>query len=88
MTPGQTPQARKARNDLWTAIWQGRVTPAERCEKCNGRPVFLDKIQAHHDDYSKPLDVRWLCRSCHIKHHVALRKAEGTYNPGGRRRAA
>lgn len=34
------------------------------CEKC-GAP----KAHAHHDDYTKPLDVRWLCRSCHGVEH-------------------
>jgi hypothetical protein len=24
----------------------------------------------HHDDYSKPLDVRWFCRRHHLLHHA------------------
>ena len=37
------------------------------CEVCG-----VLKAQAHHDDYSKPLDVRWLCRD----HHSAFHKEQ------------
>jgi hypothetical protein len=40
------------------------------CEVC-GDP----RSDAHHDDYSKPLDVRWLCRSHHRQHHIAQERA-------------
>lgn len=40
------------------------------CEVC-GTTI---KIHGHHDDYSKPLDVRWLCVTHHAEHHRLLRK--------------
>jgi len=37
------------------------------CEVCG-----TDKhIHGHHDDYSKPLDVRWLCAAHHKEHHAS-----------------
>lgn len=58
--------ARKKANHLTSyAIERGRLTPRV-CEVCGtGR-----QIEAHHDDYSKPLDVRWLCKSHHKQHHL------------------
>lgn len=34
------------------------------CERC-GDP----KVQMHHEDYSQPLQVKWLCRKCHLQLH-------------------
>lgn len=36
----------------------------QACEVC-GHP----KTDAHHDDYSAPLQVRWLCRQHHTRLH-------------------
>jgi len=79
-------QMRRVHAAVDKALAQRILVRPEVCENCN----TIDQnsvLHGHHDDYSKPLAVRWLCRSCHIKHHVALRKAEGTYKPGGRWRA-
>lgn len=41
------------------------VLSREPCEKCGDK-----KSEAHHDDYSKPLTVRWLCTHHHKEHHA------------------
>ena len=34
-----------------------------------------DNLEAHHHDYTKPLDVTWLCRPCHRRFHALERMA-------------
>lgn len=55
----------KAQNKLNKAVQYGRVTKPEKCERCNQ----VADLDGHHHDYNKPLDVIWLCRSCHMKEH-------------------
>ena len=58
------PEKIKAHRTVSYAIRRGRLVKGP-CEwagvECRGR------IEAHHDDYTKPLEVRWLCK----KHHKA-----------------
>lgn len=39
------------------------------CETC-GYFSLSHRNEAHHDDYNKPLEVRWLCRKHHLEWHA------------------
>jgi hypothetical protein len=58
------PQRMKCRKLLSDAVRCGRIIK-EPCEKCGSNK----DVHAHHDDYSKPYEIRWLCRPCHREHH-------------------
>ena len=62
----------QAQNILEKAIEKGIVKRKIACEKCGSKPIFKDGrtgIQAHHNDYNKPLEVIWLCQKCHHEWH-------------------
>jgi len=44
----------------------GNIKRPETCESCKE----MCKVQGHHDDYSKQLDVKWLCQTCHQARHL------------------
>lgn len=60
------PNRVKAVNDLNYAVESGRVTKGTVCEICG---TSGEKIAGHHQEYSEPLKVNWLCYSCHKKVH-------------------
>ncbi len=60
--PGPVDKLR-ARGQVSMAIHRGTII-RQPCEVCGRTPA-----EAHHDDYSKPKEVRWLCRPHHRAHH-------------------
>lgn|SRR5579883_3355 len=50
-----------ARMRLRNARKSGKVMRPEHCSKCG----LVCIPEGHHPDYSKPLEVVWLCRICH-----------------------
>ena len=52
-----------------SAVKHGMLVRSTTCSEC-GDPH--DRIQGHHEDYDKPLDVVWLCPSCHGKRHAEI----------------
>ena len=60
------PEKYKAHNLVNSAIGCGRLRRPEYCQDCGKKHRY---IHAHHEDYSRPLDVIWLCPPCHAKRH-------------------
>jgi len=59
------PEKLAARMIVALALRAGVLVRPDVCEMCHENP----KPQAHHEDYSKPVDVMWLCSKCHIELH-------------------
>lgn len=60
------PEKVRARNKLRLALLQGKVVKSITCSSCNENK----RLSAHHNDYSEPLKVVWLCSSCHKLTHL------------------
>ncbi len=59
------PIKRSARSKVSNALRDGRIQKPEFCEDCGTK----EKLEAHHQNYTKQLDIRWLCTLCHGKTH-------------------
>ena len=53
------PEKNKARQAVCRAVKSGKLI-REPCQVCGDA-----RVHAHHEDYSKPLEIQWFCR----KHH-------------------
>lgn len=63
----RNPEKYKAHYKLNLAIKKGQITrsPCAVCGECRKY-----RVHAHHDNYNKPFEVRWLC----VVHHKAVHK--------------
>ncbi len=61
------PEKHKARHAVNGAVRSGKLIKPEACERCQKIPM---RIEGHHyKGYEFPLEVLWLCISCHRKAH-------------------
>jgi hypothetical protein len=67
----ENPVAYRAQTAVGNAIRDGRLFK-EPCAICSET-----KVHAHHKDYSKPLEVVWLCARCHHRLHATFPELEG-----------
>lgn len=65
----QNPEMVKAHSAVSNAIRRGDLVRPGCCSSCG----VADRIEAHHPDYSKPLEVEWLCQTCHTEAHREAR---------------
>lgn len=61
---------RKAQHAVSVELMMGRIKNPGKCSSCE---AITDVLDAHHEDYSKPLDIRWLCKPCHTQYHTKIR---------------
>lgn len=64
----------KLQRHAWSAVRQaiiaGIVLKPKACSKCGGK---TRRIEAHHEDHRKKLDIVWLCTPCHADTEKVLR---------------
>jgi hypothetical protein len=66
------PKSVQAQHVIDNEVRRGRLLRPDVCEECQRKC----KPHAHHDDYDKPLKVRWVCPSCHKRLHLAILASE------------
>ena len=66
----QNPEKTKCHRIRWKAIRAGELIIGPCAHK--GLGECGTRIQSHHEDYSKPLDVTWFCISHHQQHHRSV----------------
>lgn len=54
-----------ARAAVAAAIRRGDLVIPKRCQRCSKRHTLKRRLQAHHADHARPLDVDFLCITCH-----------------------
>lgn len=70
------PSKYHAHKTVEAAIKAGVVEKPDCCFGC-GRPSSESRVTAHHHDYSKPLEVVWVCSKCHRQLDANRREREG-----------
>jgi hypothetical protein len=67
----ENPEKRKAHIEVRNALNSGKIHRHPCC-------ICGNKAQAHHEDYSKPLDIIWLCPKHHGERHVQINEKKLT----------
>ena len=63
----------RAQSAVCYALKVGKLIRPSECSQC-GKKV---KVEGHHPDHSRKLEVVWVCRTCHLKIHAPERPHDG-----------
>jgi hypothetical protein len=55
----------KCRREVLKALKDGRLKKGP-CARCGS----IKRIEGHHPDHRKPLEIIWLCHTCHSRLHL------------------
>lgn len=66
----------KARKEVHRALKKGVLEKAKSCRICG----LEKKLEAHHMDYTRPLEITWVCSLCHGGIHMMLNKENKRIN--------
>lgn len=62
----RSPEKDAAHKKVAAAVLLGLIKRPDVCTVCQKKA----RLHGHHDDYSLPLTVRWLCSQCHADTHA------------------
>ena len=65
----ENPEKVRAQHAVNDAIRRNRLAKPTHCEDCNKEA----RLHGHHSDYTRPLEVNWLCPLCHSARHKKTR---------------
>ena len=66
----ENPLAGPAHNKVTRAVRSGKLIKPDSCSICGK----IGMVHGHHRDYSKPLEVTWVCQACHKQIHKDIRR--------------
>jgi hypothetical protein len=65
------PKEYKAHLAVNNAVVAGNLVRPVVCSNCGQG----GRIEGHHEDYNKPLEIVWLCTQCHRNRHEEIKEA-------------
>lgn len=65
----RNPEKRRAHIAVGNAVRDGKLVKPTCCDRCHVECSAKRSLHAHHHDYAKPLEVEWLCGTCHRVEH-------------------